>query len=151
MCIFLREILTESYVFRKIRSTCERHFKIVITLAAGIVLFTFGSVVATLFLPGMVNIYFHFTDQDTETKGGQISCCWLVLGLVIKCPNYFTAQLGWQCFLISNVCNWEIRKYTSDYIRNPKIFCSSSDFGLSPVSYLIYNQKNPHMAQGHSS
>lgn len=62
MCIFLREILTESYVFRKIRSTCERHFKIVITLAAGIVLFTFGSVVATLFLPGMVNIYFHFTD-----------------------------------------------------------------------------------------
>lgn len=106
--------------------------------------------VATLFLPGMVNIYFHFTDQDTETKGGQISC-WLVLGLVIKCPNYFTAQLGWQCFLISNVCNREIRKYTSDYIRNPKIFCSSSGFGLSPVSYLIYNYKNPHMAQGHSS
>lgn len=44
MCLFLREILTESYGLRKVGSKCERHFKIVITLAAETVLFIFSSV-----------------------------------------------------------------------------------------------------------
>lgn len=43
MCLLLREILTESYALRIVRSTCERHFKIVIPLAAETVLFLSGS------------------------------------------------------------------------------------------------------------
>lgn len=75
---------------------------------------------------------------------------WLVLESEIKCQTYFTAQLGWQC-LILNVCHWEIRKYTSDYIRNPKICSSSSASGLSLISYMICTCKNTYNDQCHLS
>lgn len=89
--------------------------------------------------------------QTLRTNGGQICWFWWMLESVTKCQGYFLAQWGCQCLFISNVHNWGIRKYTSDFIRIPKMCFSTSGSGLSLVSSLICNCKNPHRGHCHLS
>lgn len=89
--------------------------------------------------------------RTLRTNGGQIRWFWWVLESVTKCQACFLAQWGWQCLFISDVHNRGIRKYLSYFIRSPKMCFSTPGSGLSLVSSLICNYKNPHHVHCHLS